>query len=136
MSSPGDVAPTLTVSLGAPTWVDRAIVDTQSVGSTATGLRKYKLSVEQPDGDWSQVAAVSGQYRDHNVQLAFTSQLVIAVRISISEINYGGYYGGGVPPFWPASQPGVAFLHDIEVYSGLGGPGKIEGANLPSLLDI
>jgi hypothetical protein len=132
-SSPGDVVPSLTVRLATPSRIDRVIVNTQSVGSTATGLRSYRLSVEQSDGGWSQVAAVSGQYRNHEVQLAFPPQLAVAVRLTVFEINYGGYYGGGIPPFWPATQAGTAFVHDIEIYQGLGGPGTIGGTDLPSL---
>ncbi len=133
-SSPGDVTPSLTVHLATSSLIDRVIVDTQSVGSTATGLRSYTLSVEQPDGDWTEVAQVSGQYRSHILQLAFSPEQALAVRLSVSEINYGGYYGGGIPPFWSPNEPGTAFLHGLEVYKGTAGPSTIAGISLPALL--
>ncbi len=133
VSSPGDVAPSLTVHLATSSLIDRIIVDTQSVGSTATGLRSYTLSVEQPDGTWLVVAQVSGQYRDHVLQLAFSPEQALAVRITVKQINYGGYYGGGIPPFWSPTQPGAASLHVIEIYRGSSGPSTIDGTDLPAL---
>ncbi len=69
-SSSGDSDPVLTVTLpGRPT-VNRIVVDTQSVGSTATGVRNYTVSVDGPSG-WTTVAGVVGQYRTHELQLDF-----------------------------------------------------------------
>ena len=46
------------------------------------------------------MATVVGQYRTHELQLAFAPVVATAVRITVSEVNFGGYYGGGIPPWW------------------------------------
>ena len=44
-SAAGQADPTLTVTLPRPASVDRVVVDTQSPGSTATGLRNYTVAI-------------------------------------------------------------------------------------------
>jgi len=130
-SGPGDSTPSLTVTLASPSTVDRVVVDTQSVGSTAPGLRNYTLSVDEPGTGWVTVATVTGQYRYHEAQFAFDPVSVSAVRVSVTELDYGGYYGGGIPPFWPATQSAAAFVHALEAYGGSGGPAVVDGSGLP-----
>ena len=66
--------------------------------------------------------AKSRQYRARvNVVVAS------AVQIQITEVNFGGYYGGGVPPWWPTTQIGTAFLRTVEVYGGSDSPDQVNG---------
>jgi hypothetical protein len=133
-SAEGDTAPTLTVTLARPSTVNRVIVDTQSVGSTATGIRDYTVAVDEPGLGWTTVATVVGQYRAHEDQVAFAPVTASAVRIAVSEINFGGYYGGGIPPWWPSSDNGVAFVHALQVYGGTAGPDQVGGSALTPLV--
>ena len=103
-SGPGDTTPSLTVTLAAPATVDRVVVDTQSVGSTAPGLRDYTVSVDVPGSGWAVVATERGQFRYHELQFAFAPVDIRAVRVSVTELDYGGYYGGGIPPWWAPTQ--------------------------------
>ncbi|HUZ09668.1 MAG TPA: discoidin domain-containing protein [Acidimicrobiales bacterium] len=132
-SGPGDSTPSLTVTLAAPSTIDRVVVDTQSVGSTAPGLRNYTVSADEPGTGWVTLADERGQFRDHQLQFAFDPVSVSAVRISVTELDYGGYYGGGIPPFWPATQSAAAFVHALEAYAGSGGPAVVDGSGLPTL---
>jgi len=132
-SAAGDTTPSLTVTLASPASVNRVIVDTQSVGSIATSVRNYVVSVDRPGVGWTDVATVVGQFRTHELQLAFSPMTASAVRISVSEANYGGYYGGGIPPWWPTTLLGDAYLHAIEVYGGTDTTGQVAGDSLPQL---
>ena len=129
----GDTAPSITVKLAAPATIDRVVVDTQSVGSTAAGVRNYTVSVEAPDGSWNEVAAIVGQFRDHVQQVAFAPTAAQAVRLDVSMANLGGYYGGGVPNFWSPSWSNPPLVHAIEIYGGTGGPALINGSGLAAL---
>ncbi|MBF6555710.1 MAG: discoidin domain-containing protein [Acidimicrobiales bacterium] len=133
-STSGDTAPSLTVTLASPQTINRVVVDTQSVGSTAPSVRNYVLSVDQPGVGWVPVATVIGQYRTHSLQLAFNAVTATAVRISVSEVNFGGYYGGGVPPWWSPTQPAGAFLHALQVYGGTGTTSQVSGSALTPLI--
>ena len=53
-STAWDTSPSLTVTLPSPTTINRVVVDTQSVSSTATGVRDYVISVDEPSG-WTSV---------------------------------------------------------------------------------
>jgi hypothetical protein len=132
-SAPGDKFPSLTVTLAKPATVNRIVVDTQSPGSTATGLRDYTVSGRRPDGTWKVVATVVGQFAEHIRQIDIPPQSLVAVRVTVTEINYGGYASGGVPAFWPLNQPGVAFVHALAVYAGTGTPTQVDGADLPMI---
>ncbi len=132
-SSPHDKAPTLTIDLHGHPTINRIIVDTQSVGSTATGLRDYSVSVESPDGRWSVAARVVGQFRNHREQVTIAPRPARAVRIAVTRINYGGYSGGGIPSFTPAGTPGVAFVHAVQVYGGRASVSDVQGRQLPPL---
>jgi hypothetical protein len=130
----GDTTPSLTVTLATTSTIDRVVVDTQSVGSTATGLRDYTLSANEPGIGWTRLATESGQYRDHALQFSFPPVAASALRIDVAEVNFGGYYGGGIPPFWSPSVAGSAFLHSLQAYAGTGGPSVVDGAGLTPLL--
>ena len=132
-SAVGDTTPSLTVNLSSTATIDRMVVDTQSVGSIATGVRNYTLSADEPGVGWTTVASETGQYRDHVLQFTFQPVVATAVRINVSEVDVGGYYGGGLPPFWTSGQPIPAFLHALEVYAGTGGPPVVNGTNLTPL---
>jgi len=132
-SASGDITPSLTDTFAKTTTIDRIVVDTQSVGSTASSVRNYTLAADV-GGTWTTVATETGQYRDHILQFAFAPVAASAIRITISEVNFGGYYGGGIPPWWPATQIAPAFLHTFEAYAGTGGPGAADGSSLPALL--
>ena len=132
-SSSGDITPSLTDTFAATTTIDRIVVDTQSVGSTATSVRNYTLSADV-GGTWTTVATETGQYRDHILQFTFAPVAASAVKISVSEVDFGGYYGGGIPPWWSATQIAPAFLHTIEAYAGTGGQAVVNGTSLPALL--
>ena len=129
-SSAGDPTPSLTVTLADRATINRIVVDTQSVGSTATGVRNYTVSVDEPSGGWTRVANVVGQYRTHELELAFAPVDATAVRISVSEVDFGGYYGGGVPPWWSPTQVAPAFVHAIQVYKGTDQPDTVDGSGL------
>jgi hypothetical protein len=132
-SAPGDTSPSITVHLTSPSSIDRVLVDTQSVGSVAPGLRDYTVSVDSPTGAWRQVGTVTGQFQNHIEEVDFSPVEATAVKISVETVNFGGYYGGAIPPWWSSTSPAVAFLHAVEVYAGTGGPALAKGLSLQSL---
>jgi hypothetical protein len=132
-STPGDDIPALTVTLPRPASVDHVMLDTQSPGSTATGLRDYTVSVRRPGGDWVVVRNVVGQFAAHIEDVVISPQVVTAVKITVTRINYGGYASGGIPSFWPLDQTGVAFVHSFEIYGGTAPASDTAGSKLPPL---
>ncbi|HEY5110013.1 MAG TPA: discoidin domain-containing protein [Acidimicrobiales bacterium] len=133
-SGAGDTTPSLTVTLASNQTIDRVVVDTQSVGSTASGVRNYTLSANEPGTGWTKLATETGQYRNHALQFSFPPVAAGALRIDVAEVNFGGYYGGGIPPFWSPSQGSAAFLHSLRAYAGTGGPSVVDGTALTPLL--
>ena len=103
-SGTGDTTPSLTVTLAGASTLDRVVVDTQSVGSVATGLRDYTLSADEPGTGWVTVATETGQYRDHEALFTFAPLVATALQVTVTEIDYGGYYGGGIPPWWTSDH--------------------------------
>lgn len=133
-SSASDSKPAITVRLARPARINRVLVDTQSMGSTASGVRDYTISVRTPAKRWRRVGAVAGQFRHHVRQVAFAPVQATAVRISVTMVNIGGYYGGGVPPFCTyRTCVAKAFLHAIEIYAGSSSPATVNGADLTRL---
>ncbi len=131
----GDSDPSLTVTLAGPATVNRVVVDTQSVGSTATSVRNYVISVDEPSSGWTDVATVTGQFRTHELQSVFAPVVATAVRITVSEVNFGGYYGGAIPPFWTSGFGiGTAELHALQVYGGTGSVSQVDGSSLTPLI--
>ena len=55
------------------------------------------------------------------------------MRISVSEVNFGGYYGGGIPPWWSSTSPAQAFIHAVQVFAGTGTPAQVAGSGLTPL---
>ena len=133
-SAPGDSTPSLTVTLASATTIDRVLVDTQSVGSTAPGIRDYTVSGDEPGSGWVTLATEPDQFRDHVAQFAIVPTLVTALRITVSQVNFGGYFGGGIPPWWSPTQQDPAFIHAVEAFAGTGGPSVVAGTALPPLL--
>jgi hypothetical protein len=133
-STSGDSSPSLTVTLAGSSTLDRIVIDTQSVGSTAASVRNYTLSANEPGTGWVNVATEIGQYRNHEALFTFAPLVATQLRVSVSEVNFGGYYGGGVPPWWGASDAAPAFLHAVQAYAGSGGPAVVNATNLPPLL--
>ena len=134
MSASGDSTPSVTITLAAASTLDRIIVDTQSVGSTASSIRDYTLSANEPGVGWVTIATTTKQYANHEALFTFAPLVATALRLDISKINFGGYYGGAIPPFWPSSLGTYAFVHTIEAYSGSGGPSVVNGSGLTPLL--
>jgi len=132
-STNGDTTPSLTVTLASASTINRIVVDTQSAGSVATGVRNYTLSVNEPGTGWTTVAGEVGQYRDHEVLFAFPPVVATAVKISVTEVDFGGYYGGGIPPWWSPTQDGSAFVHALQVYAGTSTVAQVDGTGLTSL---
>ncbi|MDE3206507.1 MAG: discoidin domain-containing protein [Acidobacteriota bacterium] len=132
-SATGDTIPSLTVTLASTTTINRVVVDTQSVGSVASGVRDYTVDVETAPGTWQNAASVSGAFGDHVIESDFAPVRAMAVRVTVTAVNFGGYYGGGIPPWWGAGSPQGAFLHAVEVYSGTSSPAEDQGASLPAL---
>ena len=81
-SASGDTTPSLTDTFARTTTIDRIIVDTQSNGSTATSVRDYTLSADEPGTGWVTVATETGQYRDHTLQFAFPPVAATGIRIT------------------------------------------------------
>ncbi|HEX7443025.1 MAG TPA: discoidin domain-containing protein, partial [Acidimicrobiales bacterium] len=133
-SANGDTTPSLTVALSGSPTIDRVVVDTQSVGSTASGVRNYTVSADEPGTGWTTLATETGQYRNHALQFTFPPVAATALRIDVAEVNFGGYYGGGIPPFWAPNQAASAFLHAVQAYAGTGGPSVVGGTGLTPLL--
>ncbi len=133
-SASGDTTPSLTDTFARTTTIDRILVDTQSNGSVASSVRAYTLSVDEPGDGWVGVATETDQYRDHILQFTFPPVAASGIRIDVSEVDFGGYYGGGIPPWWSPTQIAPAFLHSIEAYAGSGGPSVVDGTALPALL--
>ena len=133
MPASGDTHPYLTVRLAKPAEINRVLVDSQSEGSTAAGLRNYAIQVLNPKGNWIQVAQVRQEFRDHVDELAFDPVVTRSIRVVITAANYGGYAGGGVPSFWPIGQAQSPLLHSLQVYSGSLNPTAVGGGALSSL---
>ena len=125
--------PSLTVTLASASTINRIVVDTQSAGSVATGMHDYTLSVDEPGTGWSTVATEVGQYRDHEVLFAFSPVLATAVKISVTEVDFGGYFGGGIPPWWSPTEEGNAFLHALQVFAGTSTVDQVDGTGLTPL---
>jgi hypothetical protein len=132
-SAPGDTQPSLTVHLASPATIDRVVVDTQSLGSTAGGLRDYTVSVQSPGGSWSVVGTVTGEFYDHQELVSFPPVDAQAVRIDVAAVNYGGSNGGAIPTFWRTTLTESAFVHAVEVYAGTAGPAVVDGSRLAPL---
>ena len=135
-SSNGDTTPSLTVTLASASTVNRIVVDTQSAGSVATGVRNYTLSLDEPGTGWTTVRTEVGQYRDHEVLFDFPPVLATAVKISVTEVDFGGYYGGGIPPWWTPTEDGNAFLHALQVYAGTSSVDQVDGTGLTPLTNL
>ena len=133
-SAKGDSTPSLTVTLAGASTLDRVVVDTQSVGSTATSVRNYTLSANEPGAGWVTVATAAGQYRTHEALFTFAPLVATQLKVSVSQVNFGGYFGGGIPPWWSASDTAPAFLHAVQAYAGSGGPSVVNATALPPLL--
>jgi hypothetical protein len=133
-SASGDSNPSLTVNLAAASTLDRVVVDTESVGSTASGLRAYTLSANEPGVGWVTVGTETKEFRNHEDLFSFAPLVATALRINVTEINFGGYYGGGIPPWWSQGQTSQAFVHAIQAYTGSGGPSVVNGSGLTPLL--
>ena len=101
MGKSGDTTPSLTDTFARTTTIDRILVDTQSNGSIASSVRNYTLSADEPGPGGSPWPPRPDQYRDHILQFAFSPVAATAIRINVSEVDFGGYYGGGIPPGGP-----------------------------------
>lgn len=117
-SSADDPTPTLTVQLpGAPT-VDRLVIATHSNGSVVPGLRDYDVELEStPDGAWSTVARVRGQFMRRQLLLAFPAQPVAGVRVVVKAVNYSGYADGAKPTWWTDTTYGGAVVAELRAYA-------------------
>ena len=133
-SSSGDETPSLTVTLPLASTINRIVVDTQSNGSTASSLRDYVVSVDEPGSGWQTLSTVTGAYRFHELQLAFAPVVATGVRVSVTEVNFGGYYGGGIPPWWDPSNAEPAMVHALQVYAGSGSVSVVDGDGLTPLV--
>jgi len=133
-SASGDSTPSLTVNLASASTLDRVLVDTQSVGSTASGLRDYTLSADEPGSGWVTVGTETNEFRNHEQLFSFAPLVATALRINVTEVNFGGYYGGGIPPWWSQGQTSTAFVHAVQAYTGAGGPSVVNGTGLTPLL--
>jgi hypothetical protein len=133
-SSASDKAPTITVNLKAATTINRVLVDTQSLGSTASGLRNYSVAVKTSNGSWKTVDTVTDQFRYHIDLVAFSPVSATAVKITVTSVNFGGYAGGSLPSFCTTSGcVGTAFLHAVEIYAGTASPAAVKGDQLRKL---
>jgi hypothetical protein len=133
-SKAGDLHPSIRVELAHAKKINRVLVDTQSMGSTATGIRGYTVSVLTTKGKWLVVGTVTRQFRSHIDQVVFNPVDARAVRIQVSTVNAGGYVGGALPSFCTQTSCVVtAFIHAIEIYAGTAAPATVNGANLVRL---
>jgi hypothetical protein len=112
-----DASPTITVTLPRVATIDRVLVDGHSIGSVMGNARDFTVYVEDTGGSWAQVASVTGVFYERATLVQFPVVRARAVRIVVEEANYGGYAGGGVPSFWPSSQPLTLQVHAIDVYA-------------------
>ena len=133
--APGTARPVLTVTLADQPTINRIVVDTQSVGSTATGVRNYTRLGRRAVGGWTTVATVVGQYRTHELQLAFAPVAATAVqdhaspRSTSAATTAGASRRGG-----PRTETGTAFVHALQVYAGTDPPAPIDGSDLTPLV--
>ncbi len=132
-SNTGDETPSLTVTLpGTPT-IDRIVLDTQSNGSTAASLRDFTVSVDEPGIGWQTVDTTTRSYRSHELEIDLAPTAATGVRVAVSEVNFGGYYGGGIPPWWNPADTEPAFLHALQVYAGTAPVSQLQGGGLTPL---
>ena len=106
-----DLSPSVTVSLGTVTTIDRIAVATPAIRCCTAGLRDYTVSVKTADGDWKVVGTVKDQFYDRVTMVSFDPTKVTAVKVQIPSTkekgvtvvssNYSGTDAGLHPPTWP-----------------------------------
>ena len=136
-SASGDTTPWLNIAFPGTEKINRIVIDTQSNGSVASSLRNYTVLVGLPCSPhicaFITEASIVGQFRNHEIQIAIPPTNAIWVEIDISEVNFGGYFGGGIPIWWSPTDPAGAFVHAFQVYAGSSGVGVVNGTNLTPL---
>ena len=123
-----DNNPSLTVTLNAPTTIDRLFLSSSGIDSVATGLRNFNVAVSSTvGGTFNTVGTISNNFFQRNYMFNFTSQTVAQIEITGMVPNYSGY-GNGLPPiFWPTNATtvnddtnpwyGQDNIYDIEAYA-------------------
>jgi hypothetical protein len=127
--APADTEPALTITLPRSKDLNRVLVTGHSVAGIMPGLRNFDVELQGPAGAWNTVAQVRDAFLDRRHLVAFPTRPASAIRISVIDVNYGGYAGGIKPPFWPTdaamlSNPegpwfGPATIYEVEAF----GPG-------------
>jgi len=130
-SAGGDSQPWFQIELPTTATIDRVVVVTASEGSVEPELRDYQIDVEDSQGNWVEVASVSGEYYEHAEEIDFSPIQAQAVKVQIEEVNDAGEAGGAVP--WYLSPDAVvpALIRQVEVYGGSADQGQLQGSQLP-----
>ena len=121
-SAPGDLSRTLTVALPKATTVDRVLVSGHSVGSLVPGLRDFDVEVQARNGTWERFG-VRDQFHTRRRLVSFPARQVMAIRLTVHDVNFGGLAGGLRPWFWlpdAAGSPwyGPAAVYEVEAFGG------------------
>ena len=105
-SASGDTTPTLTVSPWPRRRPSTGSWSTPSrSGSTATGVRNYTLSANEPGTGWVTVATETGPVPRPRSPVRLRPRWSRPqLRVAVTEVDFGGYYGGGIPPWWACHQ--------------------------------
>ena len=131
-SAPGDTTPTLTVALAKAAVLNRLVVTTHSIGSIVPGLRTYEVTTRDADGVWTAAGSVKDQFFQRRQLISFSPRTVTAVRLRVTNVDYGGLAGGIKPWFWiadPAAQShapspwyGPSVIYELEAFAGAAPP--------------
>jgi hypothetical protein len=129
ISAPGDLARTLTIDLAESKRLNRVVVATHSIGSIVTGLRDYNVELKAADGSWSTVREIRNQFHWRHQLIEFPEQVAAAIRITVTDVNFGGFAGGLRGWFWPTdpgslSDPnsswyGPAVIYEVEAFESV-----------------
>ena len=119
---------------GRPPTINRIVVDTQSVGSTATGVRDYTLSVDEPSGGLDH-----GGHRGRPVP---DPRAPVGLRPGDGHRGPDHRLRGRLRRLLRRGDPSVvvprprsapAFLHALQVYGGTDPPDAVDGSGLTPL---
>jgi hypothetical protein len=113
-SSEGNASPALTLTFAAPREVDRVLVVGHSNASVINGLRDVLIEIRAPDGGWTVVGSIRGQFVARMALVAFPQERATAIRLTVAAVNYGGLAGGAAPWFWTSG--GQAVVMEVEAY--------------------
>ena len=109
------------------------MVDTQSVGSIAPGLRNYTLSADEPGTGWVTVATETGSVPRPPTSSSPSTRWSVQrpARSRSPRSTSAGTTAAASPRSGRRPRRAAAFVHALEAYAGTGGPPSSTAAACP-----